>query len=89
MSCDLRLLPLPHPPQPVKTSDNNEKKSYVLKELFETERSFLSVLKLVSHDFFSAMCEVICAEDVELIFSTAKVRSRDLLGISCDHYYIM
>ena len=60
--------------QPVKTTDADEKKDYVMKELYETERSFLSVLHLICKDFFSAMCELICAEDVELIFTTAKVR---------------
>ncbi len=61
------------PPQPVKTSDADEKKGYVMKELFETERSFLTVLHLISQEFFNALCELINAEDVQLIFSTAKV----------------
>ncbi len=63
--------------QPVKTSDADEKKSYVMKELYETERSFLTVLHLISQDFFNALCELICAEDVQLIFSTAKVRQNN------------
>ncbi len=44
-----------------------------MKELFETERSFLTVLHLISQEFFNALCELINAEDVQLIFSTAKV----------------
>ena len=57
----------------MKTTDADEKKNYVLRELCETERSFLTVLRLISQDFFSALCELVTAEDVELLFSTAKV----------------
>ena len=45
----------------------------VLHELYETEKSFLSVLELISQNFYSAICDSINQEDNDLLFSTAKV----------------
>lgn len=45
----------------------------MLQELYETEKSFLSVIQLISQDFYGAICDHISQEDVDLLFSTAKV----------------
>lgn len=63
--------------QPVKTTDADEKKKYVLQEIYETERSFLSVLELVSQDFYLSLKDHIPPEDTELLFSIARVRGWD------------
>ena len=65
-------------PQPAKTNDADEKKICVLQELYETEKSFLNVLQLISQDFYSAVCDCISQEDVDLLFSTAKVPKTNL-----------
>lgn len=58
---------------PSKTNDSDEKKMCVLHELYETEKSFLSVLELISQTFCSAICDHISPEDNDLLFSTAKL----------------
>ena len=79
-------LPLSLPPslppslQPTKTNDADEKKLFVLQELYETEKSFLTVLQLISQDFYSAVCDVVSQEDIDLLFSTAKVSLSPLLS---------
>ena len=62
------------------TTDSDEKRNNILRELFETEKSFLSVLELISQDFYSALCDHISSDDNELLFSSAKV-SLDMLAI--------
>ena len=57
----------------MKSTDADEKKMYVLHELCETEKSFLNVLELISGDFYSSLCDHLNPEDVNLLFSTAKV----------------
>ena len=44
----------PSPPllQPVRDTDADEKKKYVLKEICETERSFVVALKLICEEFY-------------------------------------
>lgn len=59
--------------QPAKTNDADEKKAFLLQELYETEKSFLTVLELISQNFYTAVCDNISQEDVDLLFSSAKV----------------
>ena len=59
--------------QPTKTNDADEKKLCVLQELYETEKSFLNVLELISQHFYTALCDNINQDDNDLLFSTAKV----------------
>ena len=61
-------------PQPVKTSDADEKKSYVLAELYETEKNVVRVLNLICYSYFSAIRQHISSEDCRLLFDTAQVR---------------
>lgn len=55
------------------TTDSDEKRNNILRELYETEKSFLNVLELISQDFYAALCDHISSEDNELLFSSAKV----------------
>lgn len=68
---DVRLCPLL--PQPVKTTDADEKKAYVLAELFETEKNVVRVLNLICQSYFTAVRHLISAEDCRLLFDTAQV----------------
>ena len=51
----------------------DEKRHNILTELYETEKSFLCVLELISQDFYAALCDHISSDDNELLFSAAKV----------------
>ena len=57
------------------TSNSDEKCNNILRELYETEKSFLNVLELISQDFYNALVDTISPEDKELLFSSAKVSS--------------
>ena len=59
----------------MKETDADEKKSYVLQEMFETERSFLTMLEIVSQDFYMALKDHISPEDTDLLFKIARVSS--------------
>ncbi len=45
----------------------------MLQELLETERSFLTVLEIVSQDFYLALKDVLTPDDLELLFAIARV----------------
>ena len=51
----------------------DEKRTNVLNELYETEKSYLNVLELISQDFYSALVDHISSDDTELLFSAVKV----------------
>ena len=45
----------------------------MLNELYETEKSFVSVLELVSQDFYLALKDHLHPDDTELLFAIARV----------------
>lgn len=55
------------------TTDADEKRTNVLNELYQTEKSYLNVLELISQDFYSALVDHISSDDTELLFSAVKV----------------
>ena len=57
------------------TTDLDEKRTNILNELYQTEKSYLTVLELISQDFYSSLVDHITSEDTELLFSAVKVRS--------------
>lgn len=59
--------------QQVGTTDVDEKRSNVLNELYQTEKSYLNILEVISQDFYSALVDHISSEDTELLFSAVKV----------------
>jgi guanine nucleotide exchange factor VAV len=59
-------------PQAGRTTDIDEKKSFILAELFETERNVVRVLHLICHSYHAAVKQVISAEDCRLLFDTAQ-----------------
>ena len=58
----------------MKTTDADEKKSYVLAELFETEKNVVRVLNLICHNYYTSVRQLISAEDCRLLFDTAQVQ---------------
>ena len=61
--------------QQVGATDVDEKRTNILNELYETEKSYLTVLELISQDFYSSLVDHITSEDAELLFSAVKVDS--------------
>lgn len=59
--------------QPVRTTDADEKKAYVLAELYETEKNVVRVLHLICQSYYTAIRNLISAEDCRLLFDTAQV----------------
>jgi hypothetical protein len=59
--------------QQVGTTDLDEKRTNILNELYQTEKSYLTVLELISQDFYSSLVDHITSEDTELLFSAVKV----------------
>ncbi len=55
------------------TTDLDEKRTNVLNELYQTEKSYLNILEIISQDFYSALVDHISSEDAELLFSAVKV----------------
>lgn len=53
----------------------DEKRINILNELYQTEKSYLTVLELISQDFYSSLVDHITSEDTELLFSAVKVRN--------------
>lgn len=56
----------------VGATDVDEKRTNILNELYETEKSYLTVLELISQDFYSSLVDHITSEDAELLFSAVK-----------------
>lgn len=55
-------------------TDSDEKKKYVLQEIYETEKSFLIGLQLICEEFYQAVHGHLSHEDSELLFDIARVR---------------
>ena len=55
-------------------TDSDEKKKYVLQEIYETEKSFLIGLQLICEEFYQAVHVHLSQEDSELLFDIARVR---------------
>jgi guanine nucleotide exchange factor VAV len=58
---------------PIRTTDADEKKTYVLAELFETEKNVVRVLSLICNNYYTSVRQLIPAEDCRLLFDTAQV----------------
>ena len=58
----------------MRDTDADEKKKYVLKEICETERSFLVALKLIGEEFYQTVHDHLSQEDLDLLFTIARVR---------------
>lgn len=56
-----------------RSSDADEKKAYVLAELFQTEKNVVRVLKLICQNYYNSIKQLISAEDCRLLFDTAQV----------------
>ena len=74
------LSPSPLLLQPVRDTDADEKKKYVLKEICETERSFVVALNLICEEFFQAVHDHLSLEDSELLFAIARVSNPLICG---------
>ena len=57
----------------MRTSGADEKKAYVLAELYETEKNVVRVLKLICQNYYNSLKQLISAEDIRLLFDTAQV----------------
>lgn len=57
----------------MRDTDADEKKKYVLKEICETERSFVLALKLICEEFYQAVHDHLSLEDSDLLFAIARV----------------
>ena len=57
-------------------SDIDDQRTYILKELYETEKTYLGVLELIGQDFCSALRDHVSPQDNELLFSLAQVSYR-------------
>ena len=62
-------------PQPVKATDADEKKAYVLAELFETEKNVVRVLELICRSYYQSIRDLVSGEDCRLLFDIAQVQS--------------
>lgn len=60
-------------PQAGKATDVDEKKLFILAELYETEKNVVRVLNLICHSYHGAVKALISAEDCRLLFDTAQV----------------
>jgi len=56
----------------VRGTDSDEKKKYVLQEIYETEKSFLIGLQLICEEFYQAVHGHLSHEDSELLFDIAR-----------------
>ena len=61
-------------PQPLKATDADEKKAYVLAELFETEKNVVRVLELICRSYYQSVRDLISGEDCRLLFDIAQVQ---------------
>ncbi|CAI8050161.1 Guanine nucleotide exchange factor VAV2 [Geodia barretti] len=59
-------------PQAGKATDVDEKKSFILAELYETEKNVVRVLNLICHSYHGAVKALISPEDCRLLFDTAQ-----------------
>ena len=64
----------------MRDTDADEKKKYVLKEICETERSFVVALKLICEEFYQAVHDHLSLEDSELLFAIARVSDPLICG---------
>lgn len=60
--------------QQVGTTDLDEKRTNILNELYQTEKSYLNILEIISQDFYIALVDHISSEDADLLFSSVKVK---------------
>ena len=56
----------------------DEKKTFILQELYDTEKNVVRVLKLICHSYHASVKPLISVEDSRLLFDTAQVH-RDCL----------
>lgn len=64
----------------MRDTDADEKKKYVLKEICETERSFVVALKLICEEFYQAVHDHLSLDDSELLFAIARVSGPLICG---------
>ena len=62
-------------PHAEKATDVDEKKSFILAELYETEKNVVRVLQLICRSYHGAVKPLISLEDCRLLFDTAQVRN--------------
>lgn len=60
-------------PKAEKATDVDEKKSFILTELYETEKNVVRVLNLICHSYYASIKQLLSAEDCRLLFDTAQV----------------